>query len=184
MRKGAGCSSARRENFRRGDALSDQFAGLVGWIFDVIYSLGYLGLVALENLLPPIPSEVILPRADFLVSWGRFSFVPALVASIGRMQAATTSWPTRRPRSSSPANRSARPPGYREGPSKRRRRNCQRTKSLAGLLRRFGTTTAGTASRTPRKPKAAPPRSQPGACPPPDGAKVLRQPEAQSSANL
>lgn len=64
--------------------MSDLFAGLVRWIVEVIYSLGYLGLaalVALENLIPPIPSEVILPLAGFLVSQGRFSFVPALVAS-------------------------------------------------------------------------------------------------------
>lgn len=48
-------------------------------IAEVVYSLGYLGLavlVALENLLPPIPPELILPLAGFLVSQGRLSFVP------------------------------------------------------------------------------------------------------------
>jgi len=64
--------------------MSDSLAGLAGWASDVIQSLGYVGiavLIALENLLPPIPSEVILPLAGFLVGRGRFEFLPVLVAS-------------------------------------------------------------------------------------------------------
>ncbi|MDP9474554.1 MAG: DedA family protein [Actinomycetota bacterium] len=64
--------------------MSDSLTGLAGWVSDVIQSLGYVGiavLVALENLLPPIPSEVILPLAGFLVGQGRFEFLPVLVAS-------------------------------------------------------------------------------------------------------
>jgi membrane protein DedA with SNARE-associated domain len=44
--------------------------GLAGWVTGVIVSFGYWGVVTLmvaENLLPPIPSEVILPLAGFLV---------------------------------------------------------------------------------------------------------------------
>ena len=49
--------------------------GLDGWITDVVESAGYVGvagLVALENVFPPIPSELILPLAGFLAGRGRF----------------------------------------------------------------------------------------------------------------
>jgi membrane protein DedA with SNARE-associated domain len=51
---------------------------------DVIYALGYLGLALLlvaENLFPPIPSEVVLPLAGFLVGTGELSFFGALGAA-------------------------------------------------------------------------------------------------------
>ena len=40
--------------------------GLAGWVLDVIDAMGAVGvaaLVALENLFPPLPSEVVLPLA-------------------------------------------------------------------------------------------------------------------------
>jgi membrane protein DedA with SNARE-associated domain len=37
--------------------------------------------MALENLFPPIPSELILPFAGFLVGRGELGFLPVLVAS-------------------------------------------------------------------------------------------------------
>lgn len=47
--------------------LSDFITGdLTDWVIDVIDALGYVGvalLVALENIFPPIPSEVVLPAA-------------------------------------------------------------------------------------------------------------------------
>lgn len=47
--------------------LSDFITGdLTEWVKDVIDAIGYIGvaaLVALENLFPPIPSEVVLPAA-------------------------------------------------------------------------------------------------------------------------
>lgn len=55
-----------------------------GWVQDVIASLGAPGLFALmvlENLFPPIPSEVVLPLAGFLVGRGELGFAAALVAS-------------------------------------------------------------------------------------------------------
>ena len=54
------------------------------WIFQVISALGYLGLALLlvaENLFPPIPSEVVLPLAGFVVGRGDLGFLQALVAS-------------------------------------------------------------------------------------------------------
>lgn len=46
-------------------------SALSDWVTDVIRELGYLGvalLVALENLFPPIPSEIVLPFAGFVAS--------------------------------------------------------------------------------------------------------------------
>ncbi len=54
------------------------------WIFQVIGTLGYFGLALLlvaENLFPPIPSEVVLPLAGFVVGRGDLGFWGALVAS-------------------------------------------------------------------------------------------------------
>ncbi len=57
---------------------------MTGWIADLIQAFGALGvalLMALENLFPPIPSELILPFAGFLVGRGELGFLPALIAS-------------------------------------------------------------------------------------------------------
>jgi membrane protein DedA with SNARE-associated domain len=54
------------------------------WVLDVIAALGYVGLALLliaENLFPPIPSEVVLPLAGFLVGRGDLGFWQALFAS-------------------------------------------------------------------------------------------------------
>lgn len=53
------------------------------WIKSVIESLGYPGIVAfifLENVFPPIPSEVILPFAGFLVERGELTLVGVTLA--------------------------------------------------------------------------------------------------------
>jgi len=50
-----------------------QLGGLAGWVVDVIESIGAVGvgaLIALENIFPPIPSEVILPFAGFSAARG------------------------------------------------------------------------------------------------------------------
>ncbi len=57
---------------------------MTGWVADLIDAFGALGvalLMALENLFPPIPSEIILPFTGFLVGRGELGFLPALVAS-------------------------------------------------------------------------------------------------------
>ena len=60
---------------------------LVAFVTDVVERLGYVGvmlLVALENVFPPIPSEIILPLAGFNVFEGDFSFPFVLVfATLG-----------------------------------------------------------------------------------------------------
>ena len=50
--------------------------GLVGFILDTIDTLGELGvglLVLLESVIPPIPSEVVLPAAGALIELGRLN---------------------------------------------------------------------------------------------------------------
>lgn len=54
------------------------------WITNLLESLGYPGLVLLmfiENVFPPIPSEVVLPLTGFIVAQGDMVFVFALAAS-------------------------------------------------------------------------------------------------------
>jgi membrane protein DedA with SNARE-associated domain len=64
-------------------------SGLERWAMDVLLTLGYLGiavLVALETIIPPIPSELILPLAGFHVAEGRFSYpVVVLSATVGSL---------------------------------------------------------------------------------------------------
>jgi membrane protein DedA with SNARE-associated domain len=60
------------------------FEALAAWITSVVQTGGYLGvggLTLLENLFPPIPSELILPVAGFLVSQGQLAFAGVVVAS-------------------------------------------------------------------------------------------------------
>ena len=60
------------------------FGNLGQWAADLLNSFGSLGLMLLllaENLFPPIPSEVILPLAGFLVSRGDLGIIQALLAA-------------------------------------------------------------------------------------------------------
>lgn len=62
----------------------DELTGLAGWVVDVIERLGPLGvgaLIALENVIPPIPSEVILPFAGFTASQGDLNVAAAWIAA-------------------------------------------------------------------------------------------------------
>jgi membrane protein DedA with SNARE-associated domain len=61
-----------------------QLGGLSGWVAGVIDSIGVAGvglLVALENLVPPIPSEIVLTLGGFLASEGRLSLPLVIVAA-------------------------------------------------------------------------------------------------------
>ncbi len=65
-------------------AAGQELTGLAGWVVDVVGSLGAFGvavLVALENLFPPIPSELVLPLAGYLASTGRMGLVVAILAA-------------------------------------------------------------------------------------------------------
>jgi membrane protein DedA with SNARE-associated domain len=55
--------------------------GIAGWVTDLMDTLGAPGAglaVALENLFPPLPSEIILPLAGFAASRGEMSLVSAI----------------------------------------------------------------------------------------------------------
>jgi membrane protein DedA with SNARE-associated domain len=61
-----------------------QAGGLTGWVAGVIQSLGEVGvglLVALENVVPPIPSEVVLAMAGYLAGEGKFNVALAVAAA-------------------------------------------------------------------------------------------------------
>ncbi|GAA4467971.1 DedA family protein [Novipirellula rosea] len=57
------------------------------WIINVLEQLGAIGvgvLMLMENVFPPIPSELVMPWAGYSVSQGEMSFVAAVTAgSIG-----------------------------------------------------------------------------------------------------
>lgn len=56
-------------------------SGIAGWAVSVMEALGAPGaglLIALENLFPPLPSEVILPLAGFSAAQGGLSLTGAL----------------------------------------------------------------------------------------------------------
>ncbi|MBJ7504347.1 MAG: DedA family protein [Ilumatobacteraceae bacterium] len=57
---------------------------LAGWVQEVIERLGAIGvalLVILENVFPPIPSEIVLPFAGFVAQRGDGSVVLMIVAA-------------------------------------------------------------------------------------------------------
>lgn len=66
---------------------------VLDWATSVVEALGYGGvafLVALENLFPPIPSEVVLPLAGFVAASGDASFIGMVTAAtVGSMIGAT-----------------------------------------------------------------------------------------------
>lgn len=67
-----------------GGSSPTDLTGLVGWVADVVSTLGPIGvglLVALENLFPPMPSEVILPFAGFVASQGKAGLVTMVTAA-------------------------------------------------------------------------------------------------------
>ncbi|MGD9571093.1 MAG: DedA family protein [Thermoleophilia bacterium] len=54
------------------------------WVIEIIDALGYLGLAGLmflECVFPPIPSEAILPFVGFAVGEGRFTYPLAVAAA-------------------------------------------------------------------------------------------------------
>ena len=67
--------------------MSSLLGDMSRWATEVMDALGYIGLallVAIENLFPPIPSEIILPLAGFNSSVGDMNvFIAILFATIG-----------------------------------------------------------------------------------------------------
>lgn len=67
--------------------MSDLLGNMSEWATEVMDALGYAGLallVALENVFPPIPSEIILPLAGFNSSQGEMNvFLAIIFATVG-----------------------------------------------------------------------------------------------------
>ncbi|MEJ3744009.1 DedA family protein [Actinomycetes bacterium KLBMP 9797] len=61
-----------------------ELGGITGWIARVVDALGEAGvglLVALETIVPPVPSEVVLAMAGYLAHAGRVNVVLVVVAA-------------------------------------------------------------------------------------------------------
>lgn len=69
--------------------MSSLLGDMSRWATEIMDALGYFGLaflVALENVFPPIPSEIILPLAGFNSSRGTMNvFLAILFATIGSL---------------------------------------------------------------------------------------------------
>ena len=65
--------------------MSDLLADLARWAVEVVYSFGYVGVAVLIGLVHlhvlPVPTQIILGLAGFLVGQGDFSFVLVLAAA-------------------------------------------------------------------------------------------------------
>ncbi|MBE9181515.1 DedA family protein [Oculatella sp. LEGE 06141] len=65
------------------------------WITGIINALGYVGigfLMFLENLFPPIPSELIMPLAGFTVARGSMNFGLVLLAGVAGTMLGALPW--------------------------------------------------------------------------------------------
>lgn len=63
------------------NTLTADLDGIAGWAANVMDTLGGVGaaiVVGLDNLFPPIPSELVLPLAGFAASQGVFTLAAAL----------------------------------------------------------------------------------------------------------
>ena len=69
------------------------FPTIVQWIFRSISSWGYLGIficMVIEGSCIPLPSEIIMPFAGFLVSTGRFNYlIVVLMGGLGNVVGST-----------------------------------------------------------------------------------------------
>lgn len=62
--------------------MQEDLTGVAGWAVDVMEALGGFGaflLIGLENLFPPLPSEIILPLAGFTASLGTLSLIEMIL---------------------------------------------------------------------------------------------------------
>lgn len=65
---------------------------LIHWLIEAIGNLGYPGiflLMAMESSVIPIPSELVMPPAGYLIHQGRMSWLPTILAgSLGSLAGA------------------------------------------------------------------------------------------------
>jgi membrane protein DedA with SNARE-associated domain len=79
-----------------GKSLSDIFGNIGQFAINVIGFLGYTGvavLMALESMIFPLPSELVMPFAGFLVAEGKMNFgLVVLASSIGSLTGSLLSY--------------------------------------------------------------------------------------------
>ena len=66
-----------------------------GWIPEILDQLGYVGvglLMLVENVFPPIPSEVVMPYAGYLAAEGRMHLAGVIVAGVVGSVAGAMPW--------------------------------------------------------------------------------------------
>ena len=71
---------------------------MIDWATEVIDEIGLIGvalLIALESVIPPIPSELVLLLAGFNAHEGQFALVPAILAATAGSAALSTAMPSR-----------------------------------------------------------------------------------------
>lgn len=79
-----GCQLAGPDGVMSTTTVAGDLTGVTGFFADLIASLGETGvgvLTFVETVIPPVPSEVVLPLAGFLAQQGRLSLLWVLVAS-------------------------------------------------------------------------------------------------------
>jgi membrane protein DedA with SNARE-associated domain len=67
------------------DSLFQLLHQFVAWLVDFVHHLGYLGIFLMtfvESTFVPIPAEVTMIPAGYLVQQGKMSLIPVLLASI------------------------------------------------------------------------------------------------------
>ena len=68
---------------------------MLEWILGLVRSAGVAGvglLMFLENVFPPIPSEVVMPLAGFMAATGAIGFWPAVIAGTIGSLAGAAGW--------------------------------------------------------------------------------------------
>lgn len=79
-----------------GSSAAQDLGGFSGWAVTLMETLGPLGvgfLVFMDNIFPPIPSELVLPLAGFTASQGNMNIVVAIIfATTGSVVGAVVLW--------------------------------------------------------------------------------------------
>jgi membrane protein DedA with SNARE-associated domain len=78
------CVTAGKSGAVITEADPTELGGITGWVAQVVDALGEIGvglLVALETVVPPVPSEVVLAMSGYLASAGRVNVVLVIVAA-------------------------------------------------------------------------------------------------------
>jgi membrane protein DedA with SNARE-associated domain len=68
---------------------------MTDWVTDLVESMGYVGillLMFLENVFPPIPSEVIMPLAGFGAAEGEYRLALVIAAGLAGTMAGALFW--------------------------------------------------------------------------------------------